>query len=112
MMKRIGWYCVLGVAMIGSGALTAVWAADAAAGKVAYEKKCQTCHGADGSGNPAVAKAMKVELKPLGSADVEKMSDADLKKAITEGFGKMPAQKGLTPADVDNIVAHLRTLKK
>ena len=98
--------------MIGSGALTAVWAADASAGKAAYEKKCQTCHGADGSGNAAVAKAMKVELKALGSAEVQKMSDADLKKAITDGSGKMPAQKGLTPADVDNIVGYLRTFKK
>lgn len=31
-------------------------AADADAGKVAYEKNCAGCHGADGKGNPAVAK--------------------------------------------------------
>jgi len=112
MMKRIGWYFVLLTAMLGAGTLTAVWAADAAAGKAAYDKKCQTCHGADGTPNANVAKAMKVEMKPLSGAEVQKMSDAEIKKVITDGTGKMVAQKGLSPADVDNIVAHVRSFKK
>ena len=41
-------------------------AADAAAGKAVYDKSCKSCHGADGAGNPAVAKMMKVEMKALG----------------------------------------------
>ncbi len=40
-------------------------AADAATGKAAYAKACKSCHGPDGAGNPAVAKMMKVEMKPL-----------------------------------------------
>jgi mono/diheme cytochrome c family protein len=111
MMKKAGWLLTL-VAATSAGGLTAAWAADAAAGKAVYTKSCQTCHGADGQGNPAVAKAMKVELKPLGSDDIQKKSDADLKKIITDGSGKMKGEASLKPADVDNVVAHLRTLKK
>jgi mono/diheme cytochrome c family protein len=33
-------------------------AADADAGKTTYEKNCAGCHGADGKGNPAVAKTL------------------------------------------------------
>ena len=41
-------------------------AGDAAAGKAAYDKACKSCHGADGTANPAIAKSMKVEMKALG----------------------------------------------
>jgi mono/diheme cytochrome c family protein len=90
---------------------TALWAADAAAGKTVYAKKCQGCHGPEGEGNPAMAKALKVEFKPLGSAEVMKMPGADLKKAITMGTGKMKGVTGLSDADVDNVIAHIHTLK-
>ena len=89
-----------------------VFAQDAAAGKAVYAKKCQACHAADGNGNPAMATALKVEFKPLSSDEVQKMSDADLKKVVTAGMGKMKAVAGLMPADVDGIVAYLRTFKK
>ena len=38
--------------------ITQALAADADAGKAAYEKNCAGCHGADGKGNPAVAKTL------------------------------------------------------
>jgi mono/diheme cytochrome c family protein len=85
---------------------TGAWAADAAAGKAIFDAKCKTCHGADGQGNPAIAKMMKVEMKPLGE------SAADVKKVITEGQGKMKPVAGVTSADLDNVVAYVHTLKK
>jgi len=85
---------------------TGAWAADAAAGKTIYDAKCKTCHGADGSGNPGMAKVLKVEFKPLGE------STADVKKVITEGQGKMKPVGGLSPADQDNVVAYVKSLKK
>ena len=91
--------------------LVPAWAADAAAGAQLYAGKCQGCHGKTGEGNPAMAKALKVEMKPLGSADVQKKSDAELKMNITGGNGKMKAISGLSAADQDNLVAHLRTMK-
>ena len=100
------------LAGFGIGLLAPVWAADAGEGAKLYGTKCRTCHGPAGDGNPAMARALKVELRPLGSADVQKKSDADLKKDITDGTGKMKGIAGLSAGDVDNMVAHLRTLKK
>ena len=99
------------LAGFGIGLFAPVWAADAGEGAKLYAK-CRTCHGPTGDGNPAMAKALKVEIRPLGSADVQKKSDADLKKDITEGTGKMKGIAGLSGGDVDNLVAHIRTLKK
>jgi mono/diheme cytochrome c family protein len=85
---------------------TAAWAADAAAGKAVYDAHCKTCHGADGNGNPAIAKAMKVEMKPLSS------TMADVKKVITEGHGKMKPVSSVTGAALENVVAYVHSLKK
>jgi len=87
------------------------FAADSAAGKIVYDK-CKTCHLADGSGNPGMAKAFGVTIKPLGGAEVQAMSDADLKKVITAGSGKMKPVAGVAGADLDNVVAYIRTMKK
>jgi hypothetical protein len=54
---------------------------------------------------PQIASAMKAEIKPLSSDDIQKKSDADLKKVATSGFGKMKLVTGLMPVDVDNVVA-------
>jgi mono/diheme cytochrome c family protein len=48
----------------------------------------------------------------MGSADVQKMSDADLSTIITTGKGKMPAYKTLTPDQVKDLVGYIRSLKK
>lgn len=85
---------------------TGAWAADAAAGKAIYGTKCRSCHGAEGEGNPSIAKMMKVELKPLSS------STADVKKIVTEGQGKMKPVVGVAGADLDNVVAYVHSLKK
>lgn len=86
-------------------------AADAKAGAAVYEKSCKQCHGVDGTANPAIAKMMKVDIKDLKSAEVHSMSDADLKKVVTEGKGKMKAVKTVSPAEADEVVAYVRTLK-
>jgi mono/diheme cytochrome c family protein len=89
-----------------------IFAADAKAGHAAYDKSCKSCHAADGAGNPAVAKMMKVDLKDLGSAGVQGESDADLKNVITEGKGKMKPVKSVSGPAVDDVIAYVRTLKK
>jgi len=87
-------------------------AADAKAGQDAFAKSCKSCHGADGTPNPAIAKMMKVDMKNLGSAEVQALSDADLAKIITDGKGKMKPVKTVSGPAVDNVVAYVRTLKK
>jgi cytochrome c5 len=87
-------------------------AGDAAAGKTVYDRACKACHGATGTANPGMAKAMNVEIKDLGSSDVQGMSDADLKKIVTDGKGKMKPISSVTGKSVDDVVAFVRTLKK
>jgi cytochrome c6 len=81
-----------------------------AAGEATYKAKCQSCHGATGTPNPAMAKAMGV--KPFSDPDVKKLSAADMIASTTNGKNKMPAFKGkLTDAEIKDAVTYLRTLK-
>jgi mono/diheme cytochrome c family protein len=91
---------------------TASLAADAKAGKEVYDKSCKSCHGADGTPNPAVAKMMKVEIKDLKSAEIQAMSDDDMKKVISGGKGKMKPVASVTGASADNVAAYVHSLKK
>ena len=97
--------------MLSAGALLQ-GAGDAQAGKAVYDAKCKTCHGADGKGNAALAKTLKVEFKDLASKEVQSKSDAELKKQITEGMGKMQAVKGLSDKQVEDVIAFVRSLVK
>jgi mono/diheme cytochrome c family protein len=83
----------------------------AADGAAVYKAKCAMCHGPDGAGQTTMGKNMK--LRDLGSADVQKQSDADLTKITADGKGKMPAYKAKLSADeITAVVAHIRSMKK
>ena len=97
---------IIGICLIALFCVNGAWAADAAAGKAVYDAKCKTCHGADGSGNPAIAKTMKVEMKALSA------TTADVKQVVTAGQGKMKPVATVTGADLDNVVAYVKSLKK
>jgi len=90
----------------------AMAAGDATAGKAAYDKACKSCHGADGTPNPGIAKSMKVTMAHLGDASVQGMSDDELKAVITNGKGKMKPIKSVTGKAADDVVAYMRSLKK
>lgn len=85
---------------------------DAQAGKTAYDTKCKTCHGANGEGNAALAKTLKVTFKDLKSKEVQSKSDADIKKQIVEGYQKMAPVKGLSDKQLDDVIAFVRSLAK
>lgn len=87
-------------------------AADVGAGKDLYAKKCASCHGPNGEGKDAIAKMFKVEMRPLNSKEVQARSDADIKKIILEGNGKMQTVKDVDAKSADDIVAYVRTLAK
>lgn len=78
-------------------------AEDAAA---TFKAKCAACHGADGTGS---AMGKKMGAHDFTSAEVQKMSDADLEQAITNGKNKMPKYPAV---DAKALVAYIRTLKK
>jgi mono/diheme cytochrome c family protein len=80
-------------------------------GAAVYKAKCAMCHGPDGKGQTTMGKSMK--LRDLGSADVQKQTDAELFKVVAEGKAKMPAYKAkLDQASLDALVTFIRTLKK
>ena len=76
-----------------------------------YKAKCATCHGADGGGQTAIGKTMKI--RDLRSPEVQKQTDSDLQKILTDGKGKMPAYKTkLSIADISSLVAYVRGMAK
>src|SRR5947208_7911445 len=77
-------------------------------GAATYKTKCAPCHGADGSGQTPVGKNLKV--RDLRSPEVQKLSDAEITKVLTDGKGKMPASK-LPAADIKAVISFIRTLK-
>ena len=87
-------------------------AGDVKAGKAVYDSHCKNCHGETGVANPNIVKMMKTPIPDMGSASVQGMSDADLKKVVTDGKGKMPAIKSVTGKAMDDMIAYIRTLKK
>jgi mono/diheme cytochrome c family protein len=89
--------------------VTPVFGADVSAGKNLFGQKCASCHGASGEGKDTVAKIFKVEMHNLGSKEVQTRSDADLKKVMIDGTGKMKAVKDIDAKGADNLVAYLRT---
>ena len=70
--------------------------AGAAEGKELYTARCQTCHGANGEGKAAIGKMYNITMPNLASKEVQAKSDADLKKVIMTGQGKMKPVSGVT----------------
>ena len=80
-------------------------------GEATYKAKCQSCHGAEGTPNPGIAKAMGV--KPASDPSVKSLSEAQMIAVTTDGKGKMPAYKGkLTDAEIKDAVDYFRTFAK
>jgi mono/diheme cytochrome c family protein len=91
-----------GICLLGSPAK-----ADTASAEATFKAKCAMCHGVDGKGKASMANS------DLTAADVQKKSDADLSAVITNGKPpKMPASKSMTPDQVKDMVAYVRSLKK
>ena len=102
---------VAGLGMMGASA-TSVLAADAAAGKAVFDKSCVGCHGADGKGNPGMAKVLGEKGLNLTSKEVAKKTDDQLIKVLAEGQGKMPAQSKLSKDEQKAVVGYVRSLSK
>jgi len=107
-MKRLITILTLSILVAAPSAFAGGGGADGAA---VYKAKCAMCHGPDGAGQTTMGKNLKV--RALGSADVQKQTDAALAKWIADGKGKMPAYKSKLSADeIAALVDFIRTLKK
>jgi mono/diheme cytochrome c family protein len=105
--KNLGALTLSALLLGGICLLSAAARADVAAGEAAFKTKCAACHGADGKGKEAM------KTRDLSSADVQKQSDAELSAIISNGKPpKMPAYKTMTPDQVKDLVAYIRSLKK
>ena len=87
--------------------------AQVAEGEGLYVQGCVDCHGVTGSGDGTVARALSKLPPELSSMawQVER-SDSQIALAITDGKAgtPMPPAMRLTPAQVQSVVAYLRTL--
>src|ERR1700740_1824997 len=80
-------------------------------GQKVYDKNCAKCHGADGSGNTTIGKA--VGAKDLRSPEAKKMTDAQISAQISQGKGNMPPFGGtLDGAKINSLIAIVRELSK
>ncbi len=97
--------------VIAAALLTLPVAGLAADGAAVYKAKCASCHAADGSGSSPMGK--KMGLRDLGSADVQKQTDAQLTAIVADGKAKMPAYGAkLSAEEIKALVAHIRSLKQ
>ncbi|MDD5656721.1 MAG: cytochrome c [Elusimicrobia bacterium] len=93
--------------------LAAAWGLGGGAGRRIFDSRCATCHGAGGRGAPGMARLFGVppQNMDLSSAGVQKMTDEDLARTISEGRGPMPPFKGvLGPEQMREVIAHIRSL--
>jgi len=104
--KKIGMLSVTAAMLAGACLFGSPAKADMASAETTFKAKCAGCHGADGKGKEMM------KTRDLASADVQKQSDADLTTIITKGKGKMPPYASLTPDQVKDLVAYVRSLKK
>ncbi len=97
-------------------------AADAGKGKTTFDTLCASCHGATGAGDGAIAASFPPDQKPRNLQDTASYKFAkddakfhELLKKGGAGVGLsplMPPQMSLTDADIDDLLAYVKTLKK
>ena len=105
---------------------SAALAADLAKGKETFKMICATCHGEGGKGdgpggqglNPPPRDFTKAQFKYDANKNGKVGEDADLKLVISKGaaeFGGSPLMTpwagALSDADIDNVIAVIRSLK-
>lgn len=104
--KNLGASLLTAALLAGTCLFSSPAKADVAAGEATFKARCAGCHGADGKGKEVM------KTRDLASSDVQSISDADLSSILTNGKGKMPAYKSLTPDQVKDLVSYIRSLKK
>lgn len=86
---------------------------EVAEGEGLYAQRCASCHGMLGNGDGALARTLSRLPSEIGSfAWQAERTDDQLAAVVREGMSgtPMPPARDLTPAQVQSVVAYLRTL--
>lgn len=122
-MKTLGSLTFVCGLMIAAAFMLSTSAYSAASdGKATYNNSCVYCHGKAGAGNTVQDAFWKMKIPRLNGAYVQQKSDDELKQVILNGKRKMPAammgkpetehRTKVTPEQVPDLIAYIRTLKK
>jgi cytochrome c553 len=102
------------IVLAGAFSAASVLAADV---QESWDKQCAKCHGADGAGQTAMGK--KLKLKDYTDASVQaSFTDEEAVKAIKEGVKEDGKTKmkgyadSLSDEEINALVAHVRSFKK
>lgn len=88
--------------------------------KAIYQKECAKCHGDSGAGDGAMGQKLKDKPSDWtkGGGGLKDLDDAKITESIKKGGGAigkskaMPSYPKLSDADVQSVVAYVKTLKK
>jgi cytochrome c6 len=84
---------------------------EGSSGAATFKAKCVLCHGADGSGNTPLGK--QLQAANLHSKDIQKKTDAELRKVVHDGQTNMPAfGDQLSDAEITQVIKYVRALGK
>jgi cytochrome c6 len=76
-----------------------------------FKSKCILCHGADGMGKTPLGK--QLQAANLGSNDVQKRSDAELRKIVHDGQTNMPPfGDQLSDEEISQVIRYVRQFGK
>ncbi|HEX2229824.1 MAG TPA: cytochrome c [Candidatus Binatia bacterium] len=77
-----------------------------------YLQRCVSCHGASGQGDGRMAALLPVSV-PDFRETVERKSNAQMRRIISEGKGVMPAfNPALKPGEINDMVRMVRLLSR
>ncbi|MEM8752260.1 MAG: cytochrome c [Pseudomonadota bacterium] len=96
-----------------SGLVVPVLSAAAEAGRAAFNARCSVCHGRDAGGGTSGPPLIHKIYEPSHHGDESfRRAVAYGVRAHHWGFGDMPAQDGVEPEAVENIIAFVRETQR
>jgi len=76
-----------------------------------FKSKCVLCHGSDGTGNTPLGK--QLQAADLGSKEVQKLTNAEMRKQIHDGRANMPGfADQLSDEQITQVIQYVRQFGK
>ena len=80
-------------------------------GEAIFRQKCGGCHGLDGKAGTTMGKNWKI--RDLTSSEVQKQTDSELVRSVSNGRGHMPAYELILGNErIQAVVAYIREIGK